>query len=177
MLLKATHCYGARRRSQSFPTKPQHRASDTHSNPKTDLGAPYPITDYVNYDHFSLAHRAFLASISQEKDHVTYIDAVKDSWWRDAMKSEIHALETNGTWTITQLPLGKKELGCKWVYKIKHKYDGSVEQFKARLVIQRERKTMNCKKCENNITLLFLVDNLTLESRNVHVEIEKRDSC
>lgn len=28
-----THCYGARRRSQSFPTKPQHRASDTHSNP------------------------------------------------------------------------------------------------------------------------------------------------
>ena len=43
--------------------------------------------------------------------------------------------------------------------------------------MQRERKTMNCKKCENNITLLFLVDNLTLESRNVHVEIEKRDSC
>ena len=60
---------------------------------------------------------------------------MKDSRWRDAMKSKIHALETNGTWTITQLPLGKKELGCKWVYKIKHKYDGSVEQFKARLVI------------------------------------------
>ena len=51
------------------------------------------------------------------------------------MKSEIHALETNGTWTVTQLPPGKKALGCKWVYKIKHKSDGSVEQFKARLVI------------------------------------------
>ena len=89
----------------------------------------------MNYDHFSFAHHAFLASISQEKELVTYIDAMKDSRWRDAMKSKIHALETNGTWTITQLPLGKKELGCKWVYKIKHKYDGSVEQFKARLVI------------------------------------------
>ena len=88
----------------------------------------------MNY-HFSLTHRAFLASISQEKDHVTYIDAVKDSWWRDAMKSEIHALETNGTWKVTQFPPGKKAFGYKWVYKIKHKFDESVEWFKAWLVI------------------------------------------
>jgi len=67
----------------------------------------------VNYDHFSLAHRVFLASISQEKEPVTHTDAVKDSRWRDAMKSEIHALEANGTWTTTPLPTGKKALGCK----------------------------------------------------------------
>lgn len=51
------------------------------------------------------------------------------------MRSEIQALETNGTWTVTSLPIGKKALGCKWVYKIKHKSDGTVERFKARLVI------------------------------------------
>jgi len=51
------------------------------------------------------------------------------------MKSEIHALETNGTWTVTQLPPRKKVLGYKWVYKIKHKSDGSVERFEAWLVI------------------------------------------
>ena len=51
------------------------------------------------------------------------------------MKNEIHALETNGTWIVTQLPPGKKTLGCQWVYKIKHTSDGSVERFKARLVI------------------------------------------
>ena len=89
----------------------------------------------MNYDHFSLAHRAFLASISQEKEPVTYTNAVKDIRWRDAMKSEIHALKTNETWTITQFPLGKKAFGCKWVYKIKHKADGSVERFKARLIL------------------------------------------
>ena len=97
----------------------------------------------MNYDHFSLAHRAFLAFISQENEHVTYTDAVKDSRWRDALKSEMHAFETNGTWTSTQLPPRKKALGCKWVYKIKHKAYGSVERFKAQLVIlgnhQKER--------------------------------------
>ena len=112
---------GKRHRTKQLSTRLQDYATNTTKrlgpsncspSPKTDLGAPYPITDYVNYDHFSLAHRAFLASISQEKKPVTYTGAVKDNgWWRDAMKSEIHALETNGTWTITQLPLRKKTLG------------------------------------------------------------------
>ena len=51
------------------------------------------------------------------------------------MKNEIQALENNITWMVTHLPLGKKALGCKWVYKIKHKSDVSIKRFKAQLVI------------------------------------------
>ena len=35
---------------------------------------------------------------------------------------------------MTKLPPSKVPIGCKWVYKIKLKADGSVERYKARLV-------------------------------------------
>jgi len=40
----------------------------------------------------------------------------------------------NHTWTLTHLPKGKKTIGCKWVFKIKNKTDGSIQRYKARLV-------------------------------------------
>jgi hypothetical protein len=50
------------------------------------------------------------------------------------MKVEISALEQNQTWSLVPLPPSKKAIDCKWVFKIKHKIDGTVERYKARLV-------------------------------------------
>ncbi|KAL5749307.1 hypothetical protein ACOSP7_023910 [Xanthoceras sorbifolium] len=50
------------------------------------------------------------------------------------MNVELQALESNGTWSICSLPLGKHPVGYKWVYKMKHRADGTVERHKARLV-------------------------------------------
>ena len=50
------------------------------------------------------------------------------------MSNEIKALEVNNTWSLQPLPPGKKAIGCKWVYKVKYKVDGTVERFKARLL-------------------------------------------
>lgn len=50
------------------------------------------------------------------------------------MNKEILALENNHTWYIVTLPKGKNAIGCKWVFKVKQKADGTIERYKARLV-------------------------------------------
>ncbi|KAH9656136.1 retrovirus-related pol polyprotein from transposon RE1 [Citrus sinensis] len=98
-------------------------------------GSLYLIARYVNCDKFSLRYCAFLAAITAGVEPNSFAKAVKDKKWREAMQQEIHALENNGTWIMEPLPVGKRAIGCKWVFKIKYQADGTVERYKARLVI------------------------------------------
>ena len=47
----------------------------------------------------------------------------------------------NKTWTLVPLPQGKKTIRCRWVFSIKHKADGYIEQYKARLVAKGYTQT------------------------------------
>jgi hypothetical protein len=42
---------------------------------------------------------------------------------------------------LVELPKGKKTVGCKWVFTMKHKADRSVEKYKARLVAKGYTQT------------------------------------
>ncbi|KAL0446288.1 UNVERIFIED_CONTAM: Retrovirus-related Pol polyprotein from transposon RE1 [Sesamum latifolium] len=50
------------------------------------------------------------------------------------MEQELQTIDANKTWILTSLPLGKRTIGSRWVYKLKPKPDGSIDRFKARLV-------------------------------------------
>ena len=52
------------------------------------------------------------------------------------MDKEIEALEVTNTWSLVPLPLGESPIGCKWVYRVKYLPDGSIERYKARLVVK-----------------------------------------
>ncbi|KAJ7981716.1 Retrovirus-related Pol polyprotein from transposon TNT 1-94 [Quillaja saponaria] len=69
----------------------------------------YPIGNYIFYGKLSASFKAFTTNLTKATNPVT-----------------VHK--------ITQLPVGKKTVGSKWVFTIKHKADGSIDRFKARLV-------------------------------------------
>ena len=72
------------------------------------------------------------------EDPKTYQEAlssVKSSIWKEAIKSELNSLTMNQTWELVDIPKGSKPIKCKWIFKRKIRPDGSIERYKARLVV------------------------------------------
>ena len=64
------------------------------------------------------------------------ISTPKAPFWKEAVNSEIESILQNHTWELVDLPLGCKPLGYKWIFKRKLKADGSIDKYKARLVVK-----------------------------------------
>ena len=57
------------------------------------------------------------------------------------MNEEIKSLQMNSTWEVDELPKGKKPIGCRWVFTIKDKADGTIERYKAILIAKGYTQT------------------------------------
>jgi histone deacetylase 1/2 len=74
-----------------------------------------------------------VSTISDDEPTLAF-QALQDPKWKMAMDTEYDALIHNQTWHLVPKPKGKNIIGCKWVYKVKRKADGSIDRYKARLV-------------------------------------------
>lgn len=52
------------------------------------------------------------------------------------MKLKLDALQANSAWDIVNLPKGNRPIACRWVYKVKYCYDGSIELQKEYLFVK-----------------------------------------
>jgi hypothetical protein len=57
-------------------------------------------------------------------------------FWKEAIRSEMDSIMSNETWDVVERPYGCKPIGSKWVFKKKLRPDGTIERYKARLVIK-----------------------------------------
>ena len=57
--------------------------------------------------------------------------AVKYAHQQKNMTIEYEALIRNDTWILLPLPPDHKVIGCKWVFKVNLKPDGSLERYKS----------------------------------------------
>ena len=102
----------------------------------------HPISNFTSLHHLSSTYRAFITQMSSVEIPSTIQEALRDENWRKAINEKMQALEKNETWDIVELPKGKKTVGCKWIFTIKYKADGTIERHKARLVAKNLPKLM-----------------------------------
>ena len=61
--------------------------------------------------------------------------------WKKVIQSKIDSILQNHIWELVNLPPSCKPLSSKWVFKRKMKVYGSIDKYKARLVIKGYRQT------------------------------------
>lgn len=84
----------------------------------------------------AMAHFALTAStlVAQEPTTVAEVEESEQKLeWYDAMDDEMRSLIQNKTWEPANLPVGKKAIKCRWIFKLKE-VPGKAARFKARLV-------------------------------------------
>jgi hypothetical protein len=103
-------------------------AAPTHSygtRLKNNIRQPKQRTDGM------VTYSVSRVSSSEPSSH---IDAMKNPLWLTAMKTEFDALILNKTWRLIPPRDDLNIIDSKWVFKLKHKADGSIDRYKARLV-------------------------------------------
>ncbi|GJS63501.1 zinc finger, CCHC-type containing protein [Tanacetum coccineum] len=96
---------------------------------------------FVGYAEHSNAYRFYVIEPNDSVSINSIIesrDVIFDE--NQVIDDEIGSIMENNTWVLSDLPPGCKPLGCKWIFKRKMKVDGTIDKFKARLVIQGFRQ-------------------------------------
>ena len=66
--------------------------------------------------------------------------ALHEPSWVDAMHEELNQFERLKVWQLVELPVGKKSLDTRWVFRNKQDSSGVIVRNKARLVVRGFRK-------------------------------------
>ena len=69
-----------------------------------------------------------------DKEPSKYEEVEEKKEWKDVMIKEYQPIMKNDLWDVVPRPEGKSVVTSKWIYKIKHAVDGSIEKYKARFV-------------------------------------------
>lgn len=84
--------------------------ANSSSNPPTGNSVIHLLSNHLNYNKLSHAYSAYLAIISAQDEPKYFSQAIKHNHLKEAMKKEIEALESNGTWTLETLPSGRNAI-------------------------------------------------------------------
>jgi hypothetical protein len=127
------------RRSQSPPQdatsekrKPKW-LQDTLKEAQGSVGNPRKAVRESKPPERFCSYLAMVSNIS-ESEPSTFEEVADQQVWKDAMVEEYNSIMKNDVWEVVPRPEGKSVVTSRWLYKIKHVADGSIEKYKARFV-------------------------------------------
>lgn len=83
-----------------------------------------------------LIENAYSAIVVEPKSYEEAISSSESTHWKNAMDDEYNSLLQNHTWDLVQEPTNQKVIDNRWVFKVKQNTDGTIERYKARLVVR-----------------------------------------
>ncbi|GBM22853.1 Retrovirus-related Pol polyprotein from transposon TNT 1-94 [Araneus ventricosus] len=90
----------------------------------------------ARFEDFIIEAESFIYETDNSGTFEEAINSRESANWKKAMESEMASHRENQTRELTNLPTGSKALLCRWVFRIKTNPDGSINKYKARLVVK-----------------------------------------
>lgn len=91
------------------------------------LNVIFSNNNHVASETLSLNSQLLVKNVCHDSEPSSYKDSTLYPICQAAMTEEFGALQNNHTWGLVSLPARKKTIGFKWVYKVNHKANDSVE--------------------------------------------------
>ena len=96
----------------------------------------YGVKEQMNIAEEVIASAPCAAELEEPKTMTEARKRPDASKWLQAALDEMSSLIEHDTWSLTKPPPGRKIIGSKWVFKIKHDENGEAARYKCRLVAQ-----------------------------------------
>lgn len=115
--------------------QPNEESDNVQNSPSSHAVEPRRSTRLIEQQKDKAA--AVIDNLLLEpKTYKQALNSLEKDKWLIAMKEELQSIKDNSTWSVVDLPQGRKAIGSKWVYKLKRDSSGNIAKYKARLVAQ-----------------------------------------
>ncbi|WKA09424.1 hypothetical protein VitviT2T_027072 [Vitis vinifera] len=101
--------------------------------PELSTKVKYPMSNYVSTHRLSESNKSFVNQLSTVAIPNSVQEALADPRWKAAINEEMKSLQKNETWELVECPLGKKSVGCRWIYTVKYKTDAKINTIRVLL--------------------------------------------
>lgn len=129
---QAAEVYNQQEMDQREERQPEEDASNSGSQRqlrnRNQLKPPARYGDTLN--------SLFLMEGNEPKSLQEALESDRSQQWKEAMDEELAALQKNQTWILTKPPEEETMLPNRWVFKVKLKDDGTIDRYRARLVVK-----------------------------------------